>query len=535
MTDIVQTSRLNRRALFKIGGGGLVAVAGAGALSTALRSPGSAQAAATPVTGPGINRIFSLAGTDGWVYLQGDELTEGNQVVFPDPLGEDRNMYNYGFRDASRWQRILQTVDPNSAAGREAHDAIYSWKGETQNASPLLWVNEGDKVQIVLYNLGWQVRPDIPDGHTIHWHGFRNAIPWFDGVPEMAAGAPIGKTLTYFYNPVDPGTYMYHCHWEDVEHIQMGMTGIVFVNPKQNNTGVTGPHASFYTPKPGEKFVFNDTNGASAYDRQFAFMLMDFNPIQHWQLAHIQQPDWSDYKPNAWAMNGRSYPDTLLPAGVTELGLEGATVYSGTATGGTSRTISKSGSPAMPAGVSPGKIITLLSGQGAGQRREIASRTTSTITVTEPWDTYLGLPNNTTTFAVYEVANPELRSQPQSSLVTCHPGDRVLLRVANLGYQQHAMMLEGIEMLVVGRDSTFLADRLYRTSQIDVAPGEAYDVIFTAPDHSGGADPDVYMFYDRNLNNDGTAGTFGGMATEVHVYPAATTVRPQAVPNDTGL
>ena len=90
-------------------------------------------------------------------------------------------------------------------------------------------------------------------------------------------------------------------------------------------------------------------------------------------------------------------------------------------------------------------------------------------------------------------------------------------------------------MLVVGRDSTFLADRLYRTSQIDVAPGEAYDVIFTAPAHSGGADPDVYMFYDRNLNNDGTAGTFGGMATEVHVYPAATAVRPQAVPNDTGL
>ena len=392
MTDIVQTSRLSRRALFKIGGGGLVAVAGAGALSTALRSPGSAQAAATPVTNPTIDRIFSLAGTDGWVYLRGDELMEGNQVVFPDPLGEDRNMYNYGFRDASRWQRILQTVDPTSAAGREAHDAIFAWKGETQNASPLLWVDEGQKVQIVLYNLGWQVRPDIPDGHTIHWHGFRNAIPWFDGVPEMAAGAPIGKTLTYFYNPVDPGTYMYHCHWEDVEHIQMGMTGIVFVNPKQNNTGITGTPASFYTPKPGEKFVFNDNNGASAYDRQFAFMLMDFNPIQHWQLAHIQQPDWSDYKPSAWAMNGRSYPDTLLPAGVTELGLEGTPVYSGTATGGTSRTISKTGLPAMPAGVSAGKIITLLSGQGAGQRREIASRTGSTITVTEPWDTYLGLP-----------------------------------------------------------------------------------------------------------------------------------------------
>ena len=169
---------------------------------------------------------------------------------------------------------------------------------------------------------------------------------------------PIGRQFTYVYRPDDPGTYMYHCHFEDVEHVTMGMTGIVFVNPKQNSTGVTGPHASFYTPKPFKKFVFNDNNGAPAYDRQFAFMLMDFNPIQHWQLAHIQQPDWSrTTRPrSAWAMNGRSYPDTLLPEGVTELGLEGAQVYTGTATGGGSRTISKSGSPAMPAGVSAGKI-----------------------------------------------------------------------------------------------------------------------------------------------------------------------------------
>jgi hypothetical protein len=293
---------------------------------------------------------------------------------------------------------------------------------------------------------------------------------------------------------------------------------------------------SFYTgPVNGgiERFVFNDGNGASAYDRQFAFMLMDFNPVQHWQLAHIQQPDWSDYRPSAWAMNGRTYPDTVKPEGVVELGLEGAVAFEATATGGNSRTLNRSGIPAV---VTPGKIVTLVSGPGAGQRREIATATTLAITVHEPWDEYIGFPGAGTVFRVHEVANRELRSQPQSSLVTCKTGDRVLLRVANLGYQQHAMTLDGIELMVVGRDSTFLADRLYRTSQIDVAPGEAYDVIFTAPAHSGGADPDVYMFYDRNFDNEGATGEFGGMTTEVHVYPAAnTTLRSQAVPNDTGL
>ena len=82
-----------------------------------------------------------------------------------------------------------------------------------------------------------QVRPDLSDGHTLHWHGFGNAIPLFDGVPEMCVSIPIGRDLTYFYQPHDPGTYMYHCHFEDVEHVQMGMTGHVFVRPKQNGTG----------------------------------------------------------------------------------------------------------------------------------------------------------------------------------------------------------------------------------------------------------------------------------------------------------
>ena len=68
----------------------------------------------------------------------------------------------------------------------------------------------------------------------MHWHGFVNAIPLFDGVPELSISVPIGRDFTYFYRPHDPGTYMYHCHFEDVEHVQMGMTGIVYVRPKQN-------------------------------------------------------------------------------------------------------------------------------------------------------------------------------------------------------------------------------------------------------------------------------------------------------------
>ena len=76
------------------------------------------------------------------------------------------------------------------------------------------------------------MRPDLTDAHTLHWHGFRDAIPYFDGEPHGSVSVPIGKEFVYVYRPHDPGTYMFHCHVEDVEHVHMGMTGQVFVRPR---------------------------------------------------------------------------------------------------------------------------------------------------------------------------------------------------------------------------------------------------------------------------------------------------------------
>ena len=100
--------------------------------------------------------------------------------------------------------------------------------------------DEEDDITITLSNLGLLQRPDLFDGHTLHWHGFVNAIPLFDGVPELSLAVPVGRDFSYFYRPHDAGTYMYHCHFEDVEHVQMGMTGMVFVRPKQNKGVAAG-------------------------------------------------------------------------------------------------------------------------------------------------------------------------------------------------------------------------------------------------------------------------------------------------------
>ena len=172
----------------------------------------------------------------------------------------------------------------------------------------MLSFDEEDDIYMTLTNLGLLQRPDLFDGHTLHWHGFVNAIPLFDGVPELSLAVPVGRDLTYFYRPHDAGTYMYHCHFEDVEHVQMGMTGMVFVRPKQNNAPVNGDPA-------GTKYAYNDGDGSTQYDREFAFMITELWSAAHYRDAHIQVNDWTDFDPSFWLLNGRAYPDTVAPNG----------------------------------------------------------------------------------------------------------------------------------------------------------------------------------------------------------------------------
>jgi FtsP/CotA-like multicopper oxidase with cupredoxin domain len=263
-------------------------------------------------------------------------------------------------------------------------------------------------------------------------------------VPELSISVPIGRSFTYYYRPHDPGTYMYHCHFEDVEHVQMGMTGVLYVRPERNSAT--------------QKFAYDHVS--TEYTREFTFMLTELWAEGHYRDAHIQTTDWTDFKPSFWLMNGRAYPDTLKP---TTEPLNG-------------------GSDPM------------------------------------------------------SDSNQSLRYNPISSLVTCNAGDKVLLRLTNLGYQHHAMTLDGIPMTVVAKDASPLVtssvNLTYDTNTVEIGPGESRDVIFTAPPNPVGDPPLVFRLYDRNyayLSNAGGEG-YGGQMTEVRVYPTGTLL-PQSKPN----
>ena len=424
MNDDLATQRLTRRALLT-GAGGLAASAAVGRLggrSSAPSAPPRLQRMAPAALGSAVaTRELHLCGTDGWVSMPAGAPADA--PFYPDSLAPaPYDTYVFGFRDAT---------------GMAAAD-IGSLKGHAQISAPMLSFDQETDIKVTLSNLGLQQRPDLTDGHTLHWHGFQNAIPLFDGVPELSMSIPIGREFTYFYRPHDPGTYMYHCHFEDVEHVQMGMTGMLFVRPIQNAGSGSVP--------PGQ-YVYNDGDGHTGYDREFGFMLTELWSAAHYRDAHIQVSDWTDYHPSFWLLNGRGYPDTIAP----------------------------NGNP----------------------------RSTDTGT-------------------------DRLHYQPISSLVTANSGDRVLLRLANLGYENHAMTLDGIQLRVVGKDSTLLKDP-YTTGTVDLGPGESRDVIFTAPDVGSTT---TFLLYDRNYSfaSNGGGKGYGGQMTEVRISPPGT-VPAQTAPN----
>ena len=415
----------SRRSFLKATGlgalGTVVAGSVVGALGRGLIVPASAATTS-----------LSLAASDGYMTVPGRET---------DPV------YIFGF----------VPVDPNLSV--DQLEATY--KGHTKHTAPHLNFLQNDDIRITLTNLGLVQRPDLTDSHTIHWHGFDVPSPLNDGVPEVSIAVPIGKQVTYFYRPHREGTYMYHCHFEDVEHVQMGMTGIVFVRPLQDGASING-----FT-----KFAYNDGDGSTGYHRHFAILLNEVWKNFHDGDRDIQESIATDYNPQWFTLNGRCYPQTVLP----------------------------NDDPSLPANLRIG-----------------------------------------THNANFDTTD---YSQPNSALIQVNPGERVLLRLANLGYQQHAMQLPGIPMHVIGQDASLLrngtVDTSYWTNTLYIGPGEARDVLFDAPAYAaarpsgsdGRGNYNVYRFKHRDwrrLSNFGAPPGAGGMQTEVRVYqnplPAQTVV-----------
>ena len=106
---------------------------------------------------------------------------------------------------------------------------------------------------------------------------------------RRAHGAQInmGRTFPYYYKVVEPGTFMYHCHVEATEHMQMGMLGNLWVLPKQNNLP-DGTDLQGCTHHTGNKYAYNDGDGSTCYDVEYPLQIGGFDPNFHEEHIAVQ-------------------------------------------------------------------------------------------------------------------------------------------------------------------------------------------------------------------------------------------------------
>jgi FtsP/CotA-like multicopper oxidase with cupredoxin domain len=396
--------------------------------------------------GPGVDCIHLAAG-DGQVTMADDAA---------------KPLYIFSFSEVPLPGVDGAPTDPSLYAGFVMDYGLLS----ANAPAPTIAVDEDDDVYLNLTNVGMVLRPDLSDPHTVHWHGFPNASSVFDGVPESSVAINMGATLSYYYKPVDAGTYMYHCHVEATEHMQMGMLGNLYVRPRQNkltssdslfsafasnpantaNGGSTAPPAVDTSAMGGDTYAYNDGDGTTRYDVEVPIQIGSFDPDFHDASYLVQPLPFRSMKDKYFLLNGRGYPDTV-----------------------------KADNPATT-GIDESVISTL-----------------------------------------NDLGNLE-DSQPVSSLIEATAGDIILLRISNLNVTQfNTLGTNGIPMQVIAKDARLLRDgagnnMYYMTNSVTIGGGQSVDVLL----HTAGLGGKTFFLYSKNLSQlANNAENFGGAMTEI--------------------
>jgi FtsP/CotA-like multicopper oxidase with cupredoxin domain len=376
---------------------------------------------------PGNARCMHLSGGDGFVKM-----------------ADGRDLYIFSFSD-------LTGTPPSQAIDQGILAANFP--------APTIVVDELDEFYLNLTNVSMIVRADLFDPHSIHWHGFPHAASIFDGLPESGLAVGMGSTLTYFYKVIEPGTYMYHCHVEATEHMQMGMLGNLYVRPKQNrlpddwcfatNQVEVGACAGYKHQNPdysanrnvddpliGDKYAYNDGDGSTRYDVEVPIQIGSMDPAFHDASEGIQPLPFALMEDKYAMLNGRGYPDTM----------------------------------------EAGPIL------------------------------------NVNSHA----------SQPVNTRIEAQVGQKILLRISNLNVTNfYTLATLGVRMKVVGVNARLYRgptgkNLYYDTNSVTLGGGEAVDVIVD----TAGVPAGTYFLYTTNLNYlSNNEEDFGGMMTEIVINP----------------
>ncbi len=145
----------------------------------------------------------------------------------------------------------------------------------------ILYCNEGDSLVLNAKSISQK------DHHTIHLHG-TDADTRNDGDPATSFWLIHQQDTTYSFRAKYAGTYIYHCHVDDVVHVQMGMYGLIVVR-------AAGAVKTAWT-------------GGPAYDKDYKWLMSEVDSVWHYHIPpHDTIADTTHipkYIPNYFLING---------------------------------------------------------------------------------------------------------------------------------------------------------------------------------------------------------------------------------------
>jgi manganese oxidase len=125
---------------------------------------------------------------------------------------------------------------------------VEAWTYNGTTPGPQIRVREGDRVRVVLHN-------ELDQSTTIHFHGLELPNDQ-DGVPFITQ-PPVkpGETHTYEFTAPNPGSHMYHSHYNATTQVMKGLLGAFIIEPKDMSSE---PHSDI-------DFVMVLNDGLSGY------------------------------------------------------------------------------------------------------------------------------------------------------------------------------------------------------------------------------------------------------------------------------
>ncbi len=388
-----------------------------------------------------------------------------------------------------QYELTAQTASVRLPSGRE----IEAWTYNAQVPGPAITATEGDLILVTLRNT------DIPDGVTLHWHGYD--VPCGeDGAPGVTQYpvAP-GEEFVYRFRADQVGTYWYHTHQASHRGVRKGLYGTLVVRPRETSTELLDLTLPVHTFDGTVLIAGRD--GRTEHTAPPAGTAVRFRLINTDSVPHRFALDGAPFR--VAAVDGR---DLRQPGEIREVGLrlpaggrydllfampdtpvallvdndhEGGVRLrpGGTAVGADPAVADTSGWP---------KLDLLDYGEPATVPFD-ASRADRQFTIV--LDRGFAIVDGAPTFA--QTVNGRGHPSIPDQLVAA--GDVVRFTVVNRSLETHPWHLHGHPVLIRSRDGKPATGSPLWMDTFDVLPGQVWDVAFAA------TNPGIWMNHCHNL------------------------------------